>query len=537
MLDLAERTAPPAAPTERRPTPAPTFLWVVGAAVVLPAAIPVAYLLWVVFRPGGFDAGGFTGARLAELAANTALLTVAVTATTLVIGVTTAWLTTRTDLGGSRVWSTLMTLPLVIPSYVGALAMLSASGNGGTITLLLERFGLPGLPVFQGFWAAWAALSLWNFSFIHLLAVPVLRRLDPALEDVARGLGASRGRVIRTVVIPQLRPALASGSLLVALYVVAEFGAVSMLRFDTFTRTIYTQFAGRIDPGPALFLAGVLSVGTLVLVAVQQWARGRAALHTNRPARRLVPQVLTRGQRVAAHGLLGVLAALALVLPLSTLAWWLVRGLGEGSSLLGVMPHSLRSVGISLVSALVVGAAAVPLAVLSTRHRSRATGFLESIPWLTYSLPHLAVGLAFLVLTVQYIRPIYQTTVLLVVAYLAMFLPQALAAVESGLRRVGPGLEEVSRSLGVGPWATLRRVTIPMMRRSALAGAALVFLSVMKELPATLLLRPTGFDTLPVRVWSATNEVFYSQASFAALALVALSAVPLYLFVVRDIHD
>ena len=536
MLELAERTGQ-TAPAEIRPTPAPTVLWALGVAVVVPAAIPVGYLLWVVFRPGGFNAGGFTGARLAELAANTALLTVAVTAATVVIGVTTAWLTTRTDLGGSRIWSTVMTLPLVIPSYVGALAMLSASGNGGTITLVLERLGLPGLPVFQGFWAAWAALSLWNFSFIHLLAVPVLRRLDPALEDVARGLGASRWRVIRTVIIPQLRPALASGGLLVALYVLAEFGAVSMLRFDTFTRTIYTQFAGRIDPGPALFLAGVLSAGALVLVALQQWSRGKASLHTNRPARRVVAQVLSKGQRVAAHGFLGLLAALALVLPLSTLVWWLIRGLEEGSSLLGVVPHSLRSVGISAVTAVVVGAAAVPLAVLATRHRSRATRTLEAIPWLTYSLPHIAVGLAFLVLTVRYVRPIYQTTLLLVVAYLAMFLPQALAAVESGLRRVGPGLEEVSRSLGVGQWATMRRVTIPIMRRSALAGAALVFLSVMKELPATLLLRPTGFDTLPVRVWSATNEVFYSQASFAALALVALSAVPLYLFVVRDIHD
>ncbi|MFO7300591.1 MAG: iron ABC transporter permease [Actinomycetes bacterium] len=535
MIELANRDAQASSATKR--PKAPAALWAAGVAVVLPAAIPIVHLLWVVLRPGGFYAGGFTGARLLDLAASTLRLTVAVTVTTLALGVATAWLTTRTDLRGARTWSTVMTLPLVIPSYVGALAMLSASGNGGTLTRLLEAVGLPGLPPLRGFWAAWAALSLWNFSFIHLLTVPVLRRLDPALEDVSRGLGAGRWRTLWRVVIPQLRPALASGGLLVALYVVAEFGAVSMLRYDTFTRTIYTQFAGRLDTGPALFLAGVLTSGALVLVVFQQMARGRAALHGNRPAREVAPVHLGRAGQAAGQTFLGLLAILSLVLPISTMVWWMIRGIQQGNSLLGIVPHTLRSIGISAAAALVVGVAAIPLGVLAARHRNSVVRVMEAVPWLTYSLPHLAVGLAFLVLTVRFARPLYQTTTLLVVVYLAMFLPQALAAVESGLRRVGPQLEEVSRSLGVGPWGTLRRVTIPMMRRSALAGAALVFLSVMKELPATLLLRPTGFDTLPVRIWSATNEVFYSQASFAALALVLVSAAPVYFFVVRDIHD
>src|SRR5690606_10997286 len=308
-------------------------------------------------------------------------------------------------------------------------------------------------------------------------------------------------------------------------------------RFDTFTRTIYTQFAGRLDPGPALFLAGLLSSGALVLVVLQQMARGRAALHGTRPARRVSLQTLSPAGRVAAHAFLSILALLALVVPISTMVWWMFRGIAQGSSLLGVVPHTLRSIGISTVAAVVVGVAAIPLGVLAARHRNAATRTLEAIPWLTYSLPHLAVGLAFLVLTVRYVRPIYQTTTLLVVVYLSMFLPQALAAIESGMRRVGPALEEVSRSLGMGQWATLRRVTIPMMRRSALAGAALVFLSVVKELPATLLLRPTGFDTLPVRIWSATNEALYSQARLAALALVLVSSAPFYLFVVKAVHD
>jgi iron(III) transport system permease protein len=226
-----------------------------------------------------------------------------------------------------------------------------------------------------------------------------------------------------------------------------------------------------------------------------------------------------------------------LVIPVAILIWWMIRGLSLGNSMLTVLPHLTRSVLISGLAALVIAIAALPIGILVVRFPSKRTRMLESIPWLTYSLPHLAVGLAFLVLTIRIARPIYQTVILLVLVYLAMFLPLALAAVESGMRRIGPALEEASRSLGVGALGTLRRITIPLLRPSVLAGAALVFLSVMKELPATLLLRPTEFDTLPVRIWSATNELFYTQASFASLALIAASALPLYFFVIRDLHE
>lgn len=516
---------------------APRSLWVTALVVVLPAAIPVAYLLWVVLRPGGFDAGGFTAARLIELATATLALTVSVTFTTLVLGVTTAWLTSRTNLGGAGVWSTLLTLPLVIPSYVGAMAMLAATGNGGMVSRVLVGLGLSPLPVSRGFWAAWLALSLWNFSFVHLLTVPVLRRLDPALEDVARGLGAGRWRVFRTIVLPQLRPVMASSGLLVSLYVISDFGAVSMLRYETFTRAIYTQFSGRLDTGPALFLAGLLSAGALVIVLAQLWARGRAAIYASRPTRVARPLALGRGRRVAAWAFLGGLVGLGLVLPVVTMTWWTYRGLSLGSAPLGVMPHLSRSLLVSLLAAGVIALASLPLGVLTMRHPGTWVRAVETVPWLTYSLPHLAVGLAYLVLVIQIARPIYQTVGLLVIVYLAMFLPVALAAVQGGLRRVSPRLEEVSRSLGHGPFDTVRRVTVPLIRGSVLAGAALVFLNVMKELPATLLLRPTEFDTLPVRIWSATEELFFSQASLAALVLIVVSAIPLYLFVVRDLHE
>ena len=513
------------------------MLWAIGLVAVVPAFAPIAYLLWSVVRAGVTDTSGITVGRLLELLTSTAILVVAVTITTAVLGTATAWLTTRTDLRGRRMWSTLVTLPLVIPSYVGALAMLGTSGNSGLMTEALRAIGLPGLPVFSGFWAAWAALSLWNFSYVHLLSVPAIRRMDPALEEAARGLGSSRWRTVRTVVLPQLRPALLSGSLLVALYVLSDFGAVSLLRYETFTRAIYAQFRGRLDITPALFLSGFLVVVALILVWAEQKSRGRANLAARRPTRPAPTLRLRSAARLLAYGFLSSIVVGALVLPMLTLTWWTVRGLSLGSTVNSVVPELIRSVSVSGVAAVVTVLAAIPLAILTVRHAGRPTRLLESITWSAYSLPHLAVGLGFLVLALRFVPPLYQTVLLLIIAYVAMFLPQALTSAQIGLGQIGTSIEEASRGLGSGALATLRRVTLPLLWPSLLAGAALVFLTVMKELPATLLLRPTGFETLAVRIWSASSELFYTQASVAALVLVAVSAVPLYFLVARDLHD
>jgi iron(III) transport system permease protein len=529
---IVPATKPPA-PTRRR---ASVALWVAAIAVTIPGAAPIAHLVWTVIRPGGFDAGGISVGRLIDLFGSTTLLVVTVTATTLLLGMTTAWLTTRTDLAGRGVWSTLVTLPLVIPSYVGALAMLGSSGNGGLVSLGLDAIGLPKLPVFAGFWATWGALSLWNFSYVHLITTPALARMDPALEEASRGLGASSRRTLASVVLPQLRPALLGSSLLVALYVISDFGAVSLLRYETFTRAIYTQFRGRLDITPALFLSGILVLGALILVILEQRNRGRAALAAQRPARPPTRVALRGGRRVAAYAYLSGVVMAALVLPLLTLGWWAVQGMSVGAVFSPVWAEATRSAGVAGAAAVVTVIAALPVAILTVRHPSRSARALEAVSWSTYSLPHLAVGLGFLILSIRFAPAVYQTVILLVIAYVAMFLPQALSAVQTGLRQVAPSLEEASRSLGSGGLATLTRVTAPLVWRSLLAGGALVFLTVMKELPATLLLRPTGFETLSVRIWSAATELFYTQASVAALVLVAISALPLYLLVSRDIH-
>jgi iron(III) transport system permease protein len=527
----------PAAPSARRDRverrPAPRVLAALGVLAMVPSVVPIALLLVTGFENGPTTAG-IPPARLLDLALSTGGLALATTIGATAIGTATAWLTTRTDLPGRKMWATLSTIPLVIPSYVGALALLGASGNAGALSRLTTGIGLGALPTFRGFWAAWAALTLWNFPFVHLLVAPTLRSTAAVLEEAARGLGAGRWRMFTTIVLPQLRPALSASALLVALYTLSDFGAVSLLGYETFTKAIYAQFRGRIDVSPALFLSAMLVLLALVIIVAERRVRGRAVLHSRHGGEPPSPIPLSPRAKLLSLAFLSLLTLAALGLPASVLGYWVWRGVSEGIPIAGVAAETMRAGLAGLLAAGATIAAALPLAIITIRHRSRWSGWLESLAWSTYSLPHLAVGLAFLVVAIRFIPATYQTLVILVAAYVAMFLPQGLGAAQAALRQVRPALEDASRGLGVSALTTFRKVTLPLMSPGLAAGAAIVFLSVMKELPATLLLRPTGFETLAVRIWSAASESLYARASTAALVLLAVSSIPLYILVTRE---
>jgi iron(III) transport system permease protein len=508
---------------------------VVSLLIIIPLAGPLLVLLWQA-AAGGPLAAVMAPARLLELGRNTLLLALAVVAASLALGMATAWCTSRTDLPRARLWSTMAAVPVAIPSYVAALALLGATGQRGLLSQVLGSFGLGPMPTPRGFAAAWVVLTLISFPYVHLLLVPAMRSLDRGQEEASRGLGASRLRRLATITLPQVSNSVRSAALLVGLYVVADFGAVSLLQYDTFTRAIYLQYAGRVDRRPALVLALVLVALALILVASDRaWRRQSQANRMSR-ARPVAPVRLRRSQRVLATGFLLLVSVASVGLPVAILAGWWLRGMGEGRAGGSVVMELLRSVGVSGVVGVVAAAVTLPVAYLTVRYRSRAGRVVENTAWATYSLPHLTVGLAVLATGANVITPLYQTLPLLLIAYLAMFLAQALGPVQAALRRVPISLEEASRALGRSALGTLRRITLPLMIPGLAAGAGLVFLTTMKELPATLLLRPTGFETLAVRVWSATSEGFYTRGALAALVLLVVAAIPLHFFVVRDLH-
>jgi iron(III) transport system permease protein len=493
---------------------------------LLPALIPPVSLVIQVL--GGGTALAVPPGRLAALFLNTLLLTVAVTLSSLAIGLATAWITTRVDLPFRKAWMTLAALPLVVPSYVAALSLIAATGPSG---VLFE------IPTPYGFLGAWLVLSIFTAPLVHLTIIPGLRGIDPATEEAATGLGAGRRRVFATVTLPQLRPALVSSGLLVGLYVVSDFGAVSLLRYDTFTRAIYTLYRGQLDRRPSATLSLILMALAIVILLVERRYRSRAALHSRRP-RRVRALLQVRGWRLwLALSLLTLYALATLGIPILVMVAAVARGVGVGQAVGSLGNEATRSLGVALLAAGVTVVAAFPVAMVISRRPGRLSGWVESVVWGTYSLPHITVGVAAVGFSLQWARPLYQTLLFLVIIYTAIFLPQAVGTTQDSLRRASPDLEDASRGLGRGPLSTLLRITLPLAVPGLLAGGALVFLSVMKELPATLLLRPNGFETLAIRIWSSTSEGFLTRASAAGLVLLAVSIVPLFIVMSRELRD
>ena len=489
--------------------------------------LPLAYL---VVRAAG---GGGRGWRIlgrqntVELVLQTGALVLAVTAATIVVGVPLAWLVTRTDLPGRRFWAVAAALPLVIPSYVAAFCLLGAFGPKG---LLQKILGVERLPEIYGFWGALAALTLSTYPFVFLLTAAALRGLDPALEEAARGLGRSRLHTFVRVTLPTLRPAIGLGALLVALYTLSDFGVVSLMRYEALTRAIYLQYRSLFDRTPAAVLALVLVALTALVLAVEVRTRqGGTSFRSGPGTARRAPTVALGRWKAPALAFCATVATFFLVVPAAVLGYWLARGIELRRPLGFPWEEAAHSLLASSLAAAVAVAAALPIAVLAQRFPAWWTRGLERTAFSANALPGIVIALSLVFFAARYLTPLYQTLALLVFAYVVRFFPQALAGVDSALAGVSPRMEEAARSLGRGHLATLASVTVPLVRSGLGAGAALVFLSAMKELPATLLLRPIGFDTLATDIWRFTAVGAYSRAALPALVLIAVSAPFLYL--------
>ena len=473
--------------------------------------------------------------RTFEILRNTIILSLTVTLGSVALSLPLAWLTTRTDLPWRRFWAVMTTLPLVVPSYVGAFVVIAFLGPRGMAQGWLEPLGVERLPEIYGLFGAWLTLTLFSYPYVLLALRSALAGMDAALEEAARSMGYGAWTTFRRVTLPQLRPALAAGALLVALYTLSDFGAVSLLQFDTFTRAIYNQYRGAFDRTLAAGLALVLVTMTGAILLLEAWSRGGGAYHRSsagsvRPPK---PAALGRWKPLALVYCVGVVA-LALVMPLGVMSYWLARGLLADEPLLIVWRAALNSGYVALLAALVALLAAGPIVVLSVRFPGRLTGWIERLVFSGHALPGIVVALSLVFFGARYVPRLYQTLPMLVVAYVIRFLPEALGAMRASLLQVSPRVEEAARSLGHSTPRVWLRVTAPLARAGLLSGGSLVFLTVMKELPATLLLRPTGFDTLATRVWSASAGGFWARAAAPALLLIAIAAIPMIAIAWRE---
>ena len=481
------------------------------------ATLPLAYLLLRTAAAGPADIVDILWrARTGQLLLRSLALALVVTAASLVIGVAWAWVVTRSALPARRTWLVVGALPLAVPSYLAAYAWISLA---------------PSLPPFAG---SALVLTLVCYPYVLLPVAAALTRADPGAEDVARSLGRGPLATFVGVTLRQVRPAAVAGGLLVALYVLSDFGAVALLRMDTFTRVIYTSYRAGFDPVPAAVLSLLLVLVTGVIAAAELRSRGRArqARLGSGVARRAVPVRLTGWARWAVPAAMAALLTVSLAVPVGTVAWWLV-----GSSR-GVDPSSVLSsvgvtVGLALAAAVLTTVVAAPVGLLAARYPSSWSSWTERLSYIGFALPGIVVALSLVYLGVRVVYPLYQTTAMLLIAYAVLFLPMAVGSVRAAVAATPPVLEEMARSLGRRPVQAFWSVTVPVIAPGVLAGAALVAVTVMKELPATLILRPTGVDTLATNLWSATSAGAYAAAAPYAAALLLVAIIPSALLAVR----
>lgn len=470
----------------------------------------------------------------------TLLLCTAVTLSSAVISVPLAWLLTRTNLPGRKFWGITAALPLVMPSYIFAYLFVSLFGPKGMLQQALAPFGVERLPELYGFWGAWLVLTLISYPYTYLTVRAGIRQLDPCQIEAARSLGLNFRQAFWRVVLPQLRPAIVAGSLLVALYTLRDFGAVHLLRYSTFTRAIYLQYQSLFDRSLAAALALQLVLLTAVILYFEWRSRGRAryARTSVGVAREAQPLELGRWQWPALL-FVGSLSTLGVFIPAGALVYWVVRGLRQdwGVRAVAGMPNvvdplalwqpAFNSLSVSLLAAGLTVFLALPVAILAVRRRGGLAQFVEQFTYSGFALPGIVIALAMVYFGANYAPTLYQTLPMLLVAYAILFIPQAVGSIRASLLQVPANLEAAGRSLGKRPSAVFRQITLPLVSPGIMAGGAMVFLTCMKELPATLLLSPTGFNTLPQAVWSNISEAFFAQAALPTLLLILLSSVPL----------
>lgn len=485
----------------------PLALVLPGLLAALTSIAPLAYLFDIASDRGlDFVWDEIWQQRTIELVARSLFLAASVSLASVFISVPAAWLVTRGDIPFRSGWRVLLALPLAIPSYLAAFAWISWR------------------PSMAGFTGAFVVLTLVTYPYVFLPVCAALSRLNPAIEEIAVIHGRGRSLQLILLAARQVRGSIATGALLVALYVLSDFGAVATMRYDAFTWVIYGSYRSGFNPSRAAILAIVLVLIALVLLFGEKILRGQNESHLSARSVDANPRHRVSIKPVAI-AFLSTIVIFALAFPIWRVVTWVYR-YGSEDSMADIATALWHSVFFSGLAALATIQLALPIGILAGRYPSRSTTLLEQSTYVTHALPGIVIAISMVFLGVRLLEPIYLRTPLLVIAYVALFLPVAVGSIRSAAEQIPDSLDEVSRSLGLRPWGIVRRVTLPLLAPGLLSAGALVMLAGMKELPATMLLRPTGSETLATRLWTYTSVSDYAGAGPYALAIIVFVSIP-----------
>lgn len=491
--------------------------------VLLAASVVVAVVLIVplVFLLIEADGAGISSVwhliwrpLTAQLLWNTVRLTFVVTILCAIIGTLSAFCVERTDLPGRRIWAVVVVVPFAIPDFV-------------------VGFGWASLSTWvQGFRGAVLVMTLAVYPLVYLPVAASLRSADPSLEEVSRSLGHGRVKTFFKVTLGQARGAILGGCVLVSLVILAEYGAFEILTYRTFTTEIFDEF--RVFQVPiACALSLVLIVLSLIILGAEVVLRGKGrVVRTGQFAQRETRRHQLGKAKIPV--LLGftVLVILALGVPVGASIYWIFEGGSAsitGASSVSLFSAAWHTAAYSGVAALLATLLALPLALLSVRHSSRLSRLLERCSYLVLAMPGVIIAFTLSYFSVRYADAFeYQSAAMLVVAYAILFFPLALVGVRASVTYAPVSLEEVAKSLGVKNWKVFLRVTLPLVGPGIAAAFCLVFLACVTELTATLILVPTGVQTLATQFWNYQGNLSYGQAAPFALVMILIAAGPSY---------
>jgi iron(III) transport system permease protein len=489
----------------RRPGAQPLLI-ALSAAIALALLAPLV-LLALDARSAGWgeiDRVLFRG-RSWYLLRHTVVLAALVVCLAVIVGVGAALATERARLPARRLWTVLLVLPVAIPDFVVGYAWHSIA------------------PTLNPLVAATLVMTLGTYPLVYLPVAAALRRADTTMEETAHSLGVDRIATFTRVTLPLIRTAVLGGCVLVTLTVLSEYGAFEILRYQTFTTEIFTEFQFDSQAAGALSVP-LVCLGLLVL-AVDGIVPRRTATRA-RVVRTAAPAARGFGG-LPLVGALGALVALAIGVPIGTLIYWIAQSqhttLPAAATLASATANTLLYSALGAAVAVVL---ALPVAMLTFRRTSVPRLVLERSTYVSQALPGVVVALSLVFFATRYAFGLYQTSALLVAAYAIMHFPLALVCVKTSVAQVSPRLADVAQSLGQGRVAVFVRVILPLVAPGLLAGFCLVFLTAVTELTATLVLAPIGVQTLATQFWAFQREVAYGAAAPYALVIIALAVIP-----------
>lgn len=529
------------APPRRAPDPWP----VAAAALALLVAAPVLGVCAALLTPSVDVWRHLWATQLAELLGNTLALIAGVGVGVGVLGTGLAWLVTMYRFPGRRELEWLLILPLAMPAYVMGFVFLAIFDYAGPVqravrAVLGPRAWFPEPASYAG---VVLVMTLVLYPYVYMLARAAFLEQSEATLEAARALGLSRRQAFWRVALPLARPSIAAGVTLALMEALADFGTVAIFNYSTFTVAIYRVWFGLFNRRAATELASLLVVFTLAVYVLERRLRGKARFYQRGGGRGAVAVPLTGWRAAAAAGAGGLVVGTAFGLPVvRLLAWVVIAGAYDVR-----YPQFLgATVLVAAATALLAVAAAVVVAYGVRLSRQPVVAVLARVAGMGYALPGsvIAVGVLGLLAGVDTVlgaalRPLGAAPGLwltgslvgLVFAYLVRFLAVSSQTVEASLAKITPSMDMAARSLGQSPAGVLWRVHLPLLRRGLLTAALLVFVDVMKEMPATLLLRPLGYETLAVRVWQFTSESLWEAAALPALTIVAAGILPVVVLV------